>query len=158
MPAYGPATLGMLRLTVFRRRICWPGKSASKIASGQLDVTAPFATQLDQRNRVDHGERDVLGDLVLPGVLVNERCVHASQIVVQQFAGEQPLAQAVPVAELDEACAFDAQLVLVGPFGALGQVVGALVTLVVQGGVWGSKSVGCGSCEGAYRVGMTPPR
>ncbi len=69
---------------------------------GQPDLAAPGLFERDERQRVVQNERDVPGQLVLASVLVQVRHIHSLQVQVEPFAGQQPLLQAVPVAELDE--------------------------------------------------------
>ena len=68
----------------------------------QGDEALAGLLQLEQADRIDRIQRDVLGDLVLAPVLVQVGYVHALEIVMQTLAAQQPLLQAVPVAELDE--------------------------------------------------------
>ena len=74
----------------------------------------------------------MLGHLVLALVLVQVRDLHPLQ-VVEPLAGQQALVQAVPVAELDEVRVRQAEFEAEGPLGPLGDVVGELVALEVEG-------------------------
>ena len=65
----GDGTGSSTATVLIRRRYC-PGLSMSNSHSGHVDLAGTRGPQLQQRQRVEPGERDVLGQLVLAPVLL----------------------------------------------------------------------------------------
>ena len=100
---------------------------------GDLHEAFAVGTQLLERDRVQDTQRDVGSELVLAPVLVEPRRLHPVEIVTEALAGDEPLLQAVPVAELDERRVGLGQLELPRLLGALGDRIGQLIGLEVDG-------------------------
>src|SRR5262249_7388692 len=94
---------------------------------GQLEETASRLPQLDERQRVEQGEADVLGQLELPAVLFQVGGFKAAKVELEVFARKQAFFHAIPIAELDEAAVRQAQFEAEAPLGPLCQIVSQLI-------------------------------
>ena len=103
----------------------------SNSSSGSAHRAAAGRAQLQQRQRVDLEQADVLGQLVLALVQLVVGQLHALDVEVELLAGEQALL-AGEVAELEEGQVRVAQLVLQRALGLPGDVEGELEALAVE--------------------------
>ncbi len=94
---YGPVTAGIVTATVLSRRMYWPGLSRSNSHSGTVDLArCPWPCSLQQRQRVEPRERDVLGQLVLAAVVLEVGELEPLEVEAERLAGEQALARRRP--------------------------------------------------------------
>src|SRR6266496_817056 len=120
------------------------GLDPAEVLAGTVEIEQPLGyrhlagtcgLELEQGERVETGERHVLGELVLAPVLLEERQLEALQVEAQRLAGEQPSAPAVPIAELDELLVVELgahDLVLERLLGPPGEIESDLVAVVVE--------------------------
>ena len=101
---------------------------------GQIEVAGPGRQQLLQGSRIERRQRDETADLEAACVLLEIGGLHQPQVVIERFAGQQSLAQAVPVAELDEGAVGNAELEAVAAFELLAQPIGEPVALEIDVG------------------------
>jgi hypothetical protein len=100
---------------------------------GQAHRALACGAQLHQREGVEVQQRYVLGQLPVAHVLLVVRGLHASQVQLQLVGGEQPLLEAVPVAEADIGGVAQPQLPPEALLGALCHGERELVGLEVGG-------------------------
>ena len=101
---------------------------------GQVYFAPALPAQINERLRIVKHQRDLAGDLVGTAIELQIGCVHALKVERELFGGEQTLAQAVPIADLNEAGRVVAELVAVAALGALREIVRKLVRLIVGRG------------------------
>src|SRR5262249_36202704 len=92
-------------------------------------------TQVDEGQRIDLEKANLLRQFILPQVVFAISHLHALDIQKERISGEQSLAAAVPVIELDQGLAVQLgshQLALHRLLGAAGNVKGEAIVLVVE--------------------------